>query len=209
MIKLLYAQNSTNDVTTSGLDSSKPRDSNTWSCGSELLPDFSTYPCKRYGITVDMWVKGGSQSQTLLSAGSSSLVITISSSGVANVTLTDNSTTPRRVSWHTDPVCSARLRDSGTAVHQLALIADGGPKMLMWVVDGHLCDGGPHGICAGHDSTIAEGEPAGWFLFDEALGSLRSNQNVVTGPRVVAARLYNRALYVSELIGNFRAGPPR
>ena len=45
--------------------------------------------------------------------------------------------------WRTDPVCSARLRDASSKTHNLAVIVDAGPKMVTFLVDGHLCDGGP------------------------------------------------------------------
>jgi hypothetical protein len=52
---------------------------------------------------------------------------------------------------------------------------------------------------------------AGWLLFDPELGSLAGRQEggagtaVAVGSRVGGARLYTRALLVTELIGNFRA----
>jgi hypothetical protein len=72
--------------------------------------------------------------------------------------------------------------------------------MVLWVVDGHLCDGGP---------PSAAGWPAGWTLFDDDLGDVGAGiqpVQVETAAALVVGRLYGTALYTTECIGNWRAG---
>jgi hypothetical protein len=66
-----------------------------------------------------------------------------------------------------------------------------------------------HGACGGGACVLA-GLAAGWLLFDPELGALGHHEGgagtaVAVGSRVGGARLYTRALLVTELIGNFRA----
>jgi hypothetical protein len=45
------------------------------------------------------------------------------------------------------------------------------------------------------------------MLFDQLLADVvTGNAKAYVGPRVIRGRLYPRALYVSELIGNWRSG---
>ena len=75
---------------------------------------------------------------------------------------------------------------------------DGGPKMINFVVDGKLCDGGPD----------LKGFPNGHFLMESTVGDIGVGvETVVTNHEVVQqGHVYNRSLYVSEMIGNWRAG---
>ena len=67
--------------------------------------------------------------------------------------------------------------------------------MILFAVDGKLCDGGPN-----------DGWPKGWAFFPPALGDVGAAATVSAGDVVKTARLYDRVLYVSELVGNWRAG---
>ena len=177
------------------------------------FPDFFQYPSERYGFSVDLWITSGTARagppERLFAAAASkgstvSVAIDLAANGTASVVMTDGAGS--HASWHTDPVCSHRLGQSGR--HHVALIADGGPKMFLWVVDGHLCDGGPHGYgyTASTSAGLAEGTSAGWALFDNTFGSLHGIASATISPSVLAGRIYSRALYVTECIGNWRAG---
>lgn len=93
--------------------------------------------------------------------------------------------------WTSD----ARLLQAGKR-HHVAVIADGGPGIIMFVVDGMLCDGGtqrqfgwgrvPPLQCAPKDAELAIA-----LQFAHELHGLR---------------VYNRALRVSEAVSNWRAG---
>ena len=99
-----------------------------------------------------------------------------------------------------DFVCSARLAASGR--HHVAVVVDGGPRMVSWLVDGHLCDGGPL-----HDPA---GASAGWVLFSPLLGNVGGSPTspsvAVVSAAVAEGRLYSTALLTTQCIGNWRAG---
>ena len=169
-----------------------------------MLPDLQLYPVERFGWTLDGWLSAAPRQKgwTVLFDSNSStgrVIVDLAQNGTARVRLAAG---PATAEWFTDPVCSARLAQGQ---RYLALILDNGPKMLSWVVDGHLCDGGPTGVAHAAGHPLPPGFPAGTFLFDPAIGDLGSaGAEATVGLR---GRLYRRALYVSECIGNWRAGP--
>ena len=176
-----------------------------------VLPDFSKYPTNRYGFTLALWVSGGFKDGALFatvatqSAGALQASVGVAglSNGTAVLTMVDNE--HLTVTSKTDPVCSARLKSTGP--HSLTIIADGGPKMVLWVVDGHLCDGGPFKYAWGPGAKTTEGTSAGWTLFDQGLGDVGGGSTTGDASKdVVKGYLYNRALYVTEAIGIWRHG---
>ena len=103
--------------------------------------------------------------------------------------------------YRTDPLCTAALAAPGD--HFVGLVVDAGPMIVSFVVDGLLCDGG-------HSPKAA-----GWSWLEP----IRSLQGATTmavgrcqpGPHcadyagtVVAGRVYERALYTSDLVGDYR-----
>jgi hypothetical protein len=98
--------------------------------------------------------------------------------------------------------------NTGSTVHQLGVIVDAAPGLVLFVVDGKLCDGG-----------VAQ--KRGWaWLSDIARSTDLSSAAGVNGAEVgcgaegcygggiVGGRVYRRALRVSELVSNYRSGPP-
>ena len=84
-------------------------------------------------------------------------------------------------------------------MHHVGILVDGGPKLIAFVVDGKLCDGGP-------DLKVWAN---GHHLFNLAFGDVGSGGTGsvrVNTDMVVAGRWYDRVLYVTEMIGNWRAG---
>lgn len=139
----------------------------------DWLPDLSRYSHPRAGFTLDMWIgcgatasDGASISQRLLNGTGFTVEVTCKpGNATAAVSLQDDNGT--RDMWATDPVCSkalaSRTGPGPGGSHYLALVVDAGPLMVMWFVDGKLCDGGPdQGAWA-----------AGWHLLDASMGSLR------------------------------------
>jgi hypothetical protein len=98
-----------------------------------------------------------------------------------------------------DPTCALALAEEGK--HQLAVVVDAGPQLVMWLVDGTLCDGGIS-------------QTRGWTWLPSGLGDLGSHGSGAGtlhvgegyGGKVLGGRLYGRALRNSEVVGNFRAG---
>ncbi len=84
--------------------------------------------------------------------------------------------------------------------HHVSIIVDGGPKIITFVVDGLLCDGGK--LC-----------PAGWGRFAPWLWHVNGADEAVLAPALNGSlacfRLYTRALRSSEAVGNFHAGPKK
>jgi hypothetical protein len=80
--------------------------------------------------------------------------------------------------------------------HHVAVIVDGGPKVISFVIDGILCDGG-------------EDRLLGWgrFIstFRDANGSEQLTIALSLHGRLKRLRIYNRYLRTSEAIGNFHA----
>ena len=78
----------------------------------------------------------------------------------------------------------------------VAVVVDGGPKIVTWIVDGVLNDGG----------TIRD---FGWGRFNPALSDVNASPTVKIAPAVFGQlrklRIYNRYLRTSEVVGNFRA----
>lgn len=94
--------------------------------------------------------------------------------------------------------------------HHLAVIVDGGPKLIIFVVDGAVNDGGDH-------------RQFGWGRYNPNLrgvngsvvGSLGKDAGETTNRlriapsmlgEILSLRLYDRALMTSEAIANYRAG---
>jgi hypothetical protein len=71
---------------------------------------------------------------------------------------------------------------------------DGGPKIITFVVDGVLNDGG-------HERQF------GWGRFSPHLRTPNGAAKAKLAPALSALRIYTRALRTSEAVGNYRAGP--
>lgn len=76
--------------------------------------------------------------------------------------------------------------------HHFTVIVDGGPKLILFVIDGALCDG-------------ATDREFGWGRFSPHLCHANGASNIAIDPSVVMLRIYDRALSVSEVVGNHRA----
>lgn len=194
LLEGLYGQNAAKTVATAGVvwESSAPAP-----LPAGALPNFMNYTSDRYGFTIDAWVSslaavaGAAVLVDATDAAGAGARLTGFANGTVSLLLNDTAGV-WGVHW-TDPTCATRLKAPGD--HHVAAIADGGPKMILFAVDGKLCDGGPN-----------DGWPKGWAFFPPALGDVGAAATVAAGDVVKSARLYNRVLYVSELVGNWRAG---
>jgi hypothetical protein len=88
--------------------------------------------------------------------------------------------------WDCDPnlICEGQT-------HHLVTIVDGGPKIITFVVDGKLCDGGNF-------------RQFGWGRFNPHLRHVSGSSTLSVHSAVQSLRIYNRYLRTSEAIGNFR-----
>ena len=82
---------------------------------------------------------------------------------------------------------------------RVAVTVDGGPKIITFVVDGVLNDGGAT-------------RQFGWGRFKPELGDVNGLSQVKLAPtlfgEIKAFRIYNRYLRTSEAVANFRNGLP-
>ena len=81
--------------------------------------------------------------------------------------------------------------------HHVAIIVDGGPNVISFVVDGILCDGGTHSIY-------------GWGRFTPELNDINGSGQLRLAPaldgRLERLRIYDRYLRTSEAIASFHSG---
>ncbi len=73
------------------------------------------------------------------------------------------------------------------------IIVDGGPKIIAFVVNGVLCDGGDE-------------RQFGWGRYSPTLRTPAGAASLKIGEGVRSLRIYTRTLRTSEAVGNFRAG---
>jgi len=148
----------------------------------------------RSGLALVLWVtfESLSPAQVLLDSRTGSgqgLCLQTTPRGTVEIVLHDGRSESR---WDCDP----GLLHTGRPHHIVANV-DGGPKIITFLVDGKLCDGG-------------EARQFGWGRFNPNLRDLNGSKMLRIGPslkgRVLRLRLYNRYLRTSEAVAHYRAG---
>lgn len=151
------------------------------------------------GFTIDLRVRFDelTPGQTILDtrdAAGKGIVLAVSKRSTLGLTLSDGQTT---ATWDSDPGTGPGTLRVGRWQHITAIV-EGGPKLILFVVDGVLNDGG----------ALRE---YGWGRFPAGMGKVDGRPSVVLAPtllgQIAAFRLYDRPLRVSEAVGNHRAGP--
>ncbi|MHC4445664.1 MAG: sialidase family protein [Planctomycetota bacterium] len=146
------------------------------------------------GFSLDLWIKFEdlSPGQAILDSRDKSgkgMALTTTDAGTIQIALNDDNT---QVRWDCDPGPLKTLQ-----LHHVVVIVDGGPKIITFVVDGVLCDGGPY-------------RQYGWGRFGNALrdvnGSSRLRIAASFKGRLKMLRIYNRYLRTSEAVSNYMAG---
>jgi hypothetical protein len=159
------------------------------------LPALPALPDLRAGggLTLDLWLEpglpGGGQSilDVRDESGAGVVVETGGAGGNATLRLTlDDGRTEG--GWDTDPGVLG-----GRGPQHVVAVVDGGPKIISFVVNGRLCDGGMS-------------RQYGWGRFPRRLGDVSTTARARLHPGVRRLRVYGRALRTSEAVGNFRAG---
>jgi hypothetical protein len=152
-------------------------------------PDFGTRD-QRAGLTLDVWLnpEGLAPGVVLLDTRNPSgqgLALRVTERETIELILDDGRT---RNVWETDP----GALQAGRRQHLVAIV-DGGPKLILFVVNGVLCDG-------------AGARQFGWGRYNPNLRHANGSETLRLGEQVASLRLYGRALKVSEAIGNWRFG---
>ncbi len=142
----------------------------------------------RAGVTIDLWLQLDTldAGQLLLdnrTAQGQGFCLQTTARGTVEILLNDGRTESR---WNSDP----GALQTGRRQH-LVVVLDGGPKLVAFIIDGVLCDGG-------NDRQF------GWGRFNPHLRHLNGDKLLHVGESVVGLRIYDRALRVSEAIGNYR-----
>jgi hypothetical protein len=144
----------------------------------------------RQGFTVDVWLRleNLEAGQVVLDnrtpAGQGFCLHTTGHRTI-EIVLNDGRTENR---WETDPGLLQANR-----FHHVVVIVDGGPKVISFVVDGALNDGG----------TFRQ---FGWGRYSPHLRGVEGESVLRIAGCVQSLRLYDRYLRTSEAIGNYRAG---
>ncbi len=147
----------------------------------------------RAGFSIDVRVRFRSLSpgQILLdnrTAEGKGFALETAKNRAVEIVLNDGRTESR---WSSDPGSIEAGR-----VHDVAVIVDGGPKIISFVIDGRLCDGG-------------DARQFGWGRFHPHLQSANGGAALRIGARldgeIRRVRIYGRALRTSEAIANSRA----
>ncbi len=121
-----------------------------------------------------------------------------------------------RAAWNSDPgLLASRSRMLRNAsAHHVVVIVDGGPKVIMFVIDGVLCDGGDdpnrkYGWGRFHQTFYTSAQSDEIKKQGEEIGIVSDGTAVAAiNPQaadIQLLRIYARALRVSEAVANSRA----
>jgi len=148
----------------------------------------------RAGFTVECWLTLAdfAPGQTVLDSRDATghgLLLRITDRETLELVLNDGRT---QNSWDCDPGMLVRGRRQ-----HVGIVVDGGPKIISFVIDGALCDGGT-------------ARQFGWGRFSRDLRDCNGSGILQVGPCINGTlehvRLYAIPLRTSQLIGNYRAG---
>lgn len=145
------------------------------------------------GFTIDFWAtfENLEPGQVLFNtrAKGKGIAVTTGENGTLRIDFSDGT---HESAWDSDPGTIT----PGERCH-IAIIVDGGPNIITFVVDGVVCDGGTH-------------RQFGWGRFDPATRDVNGAERASIAPSVngtiESLRVYDRYLLNSEAIANYHAG---
>lgn len=153
---------------------------------------------ERGGFSIDLWVKFDelTAGQVLLDtrdARGRGIRLATTDRATLAISLNDGKA---EATWDSDPGTHPGTLKVGTWQH-VAAIVDAGPRIITFVVDGVLNDGG----------AVRE---YGWGRFGPELGDVNGLAETTLAPSLLGTlgrlKLYDRALRTSEAVGNWRVG---
>lgn len=144
----------------------------------------------RVGFSLDFWFQldALAAGQALLDsrdANGKGILVVTTEAGALKLTLNDGRT---ESSWTSD----ADSLKAGKLQH-VVITVDGGPKIITFVVDGALNDGG-------------DARQFGWGRYNPNLRAPNGAATAKLSPALKSLRVYHRALRTSEAVGNFQHG---
>ncbi|MCU1258751.1 MAG: BNR/Asp-box repeat protein [Bryobacterales bacterium] len=149
------------------------------------------------GFTIEFWIRLWelSADQTILDTrlpNGKGIAVTTSDRSTYSLTLNDGA---KEATWDTDPGVHPGTLKVGVWQH-VALVVDGGPKIITAIVDGILNDGGP-------------ARDYGWGRFPPELADVNGTTDSPIRAKIFGnikgLRIYDRYLRTSEVVGNYRA----
>ena len=167
------------------------------------LPDFAVlderfadYRTKhtRAGFTIDLWVRFDSldEGQFIIDnrkENDRGMCLKTSRRNTVELVMQDDCTVN---SWQSDP---GRLTTGN--LHHIAVVVDGGPNIISFIIDGVLCDGGDF-------------RQFGWGRFSPRLETAKGSDTIRVASSLSGSVerlfLYDRYLTTSEVIQNWMAG---
>ena len=178
------------------LDWNNPGKSQVDTLKAPALPGFVASDSKRSdhgtknlytGFTIDMKVKLESwqAGQMILDSrldNSQGLEVTATEQGTIEIKMNDGRTS---CNWDSDPVLKQNQQ------HHITIIVDGGPKIISFVIDGQICDGGAE-------------RQFGWGRFNPNFRSVNGSDKILVSDVISELKIYDRPITTSEAIGNYR-----
>ncbi len=146
------------------------------------------------GLAIDLWIEFESLTpgRTILDGRNErgqGVCLRTAAGGAVEIVLNDGDVESR---WN----CDGGLLKAGQ-LHHIVANVDANPRVITFVIDGKLCDGG-------------QTRQFGWGRFDAdlRLADLGGPLRIVPefGDCIRHLRIYNRSLRTSEAVGNYRAG---
>ena len=157
------------------------------------VADFSTRNTQT-GFALELWIRLESMDagQVILDSRTMSgrgLALQTTAKGTIEIIMNDSRSESR---WD----CDAGFFEAAK-LHHVVVIVDGGPRIISFVIDGALCDGGG-------------ARPFGWGRFSPYIHNVNGAERIRIGPtfngQVRLLRVYSRYLLTAEAVANFRAG---
>lgn len=168
------------------------------------VPELPAFP-ERGGFTLELWIRLDAldPGQSLFDSRDREgrgIHATIEEGGVMRLAIGGRAWGLPGGTWSCGLMECSWTSDRGLlrrgALHHVVAIVDGGPRLILFVVDGRLCDGG-------------EDRQFGWGRFPRELrdpnGAPRARVAARVQGQVQELRLYGRALRVAEAVASFRA----
>ena len=142
----------------------------------------------RAGFSLDLWASVRSVGEVLLdnrTPDGRGFALRAIEGNAVEIIWNDGRTESR---WASDPGSI----QAGTPQHICAIV-DGGPKIITFVIDGKLNDGG-------------DARQFGWGRYNPYLRSVNGAPQLRIGQGVKQVRIYDRALRTSEAVAAFHSG---
>jgi hypothetical protein len=210
LLEMLWNQAERRSVTREGLV--VEADAAALASGAVTLPDLTFGRRANAGLALDVWLDTAllAPGQTLLDsrdANGHGLVAVVAEENTVQLTLADETAS---ITWDTDP----GWLDDGKRHHVVAIV-DANPKVIMFVIDGQVCDGAEYrcygwrsadGMAISEETVGKHAIQAGWdFELVAIPNNVTGSGTLKVAPPVVSLRVYNRYLRTSEAIGNYHA----